>query len=109
MPLDRTPLSPAEWRIFKIVLLSPRQGASVEWVRSRLPETRSPSTVATLITRIRDKGWIRSEDAGASQALYYFPLIPSNEAVVELVQHLLTEYDLTPDELGRALESLHHV
>jgi predicted transcriptional regulator len=101
------PLSPAEWRLFNLVLsCEDPDGATVEWVRARVIPKRSPSTIATLLTRVREKGWVRTEDGGSRDpALRFFPLVTADVALSKLVDHLLREYELSPAKLSAALKA----
>lgn len=88
---------------------------TVAEVRTRLSDELAYTTVLTVLQTLEEKGHIRHEEEG--RAYRYFPLVPPEEAggralerIVDkifggsaefLLARLVTERDLSPEELGR--------
>ena len=128
MSSPKLPLSAIEWQIFRIMLeRCPPWGASNEWVLQELEKAtsvdRGLSTIQTLLYRMRDKGWLRSESVPRSilkeqmaqanrpdpwsqssrpdrrkAAIVFFPMGSYEEALAPIVSRFLEDFNLSLDD-----------
>lgn len=116
MKLPATYLSESEFLTFSVV--SELGTATVEEVRDSLDEQHhrdlAYKTVATFMTRVHEKGWLRTVEApppvgkGRPQLLFA-PAVPFEEALVHHFHRFLDSFGLNHPEalaiLKRALKS----
>lgn len=111
MPTDnsRPYLAPSEWRIFYVL----SQGRSpmtireigVELIHLYPDQKQAYNTIATIITRMITKGYIREESGPSARS--YQTTSPFDDALRQHFEHYLSEHLLDqPEEIGTLLEVL---
>lgn len=111
-PVGRGPLSPLEWRFYAEICQHPEHGATSVWLRERVHSMGGQpldlSTINAILDRLLSKGWVRKESehpAGGGRALraFYFPQVPIEEGLKQIVAHFLSSYELDPEATRQAL------
>lgn len=105
-------MSPTEWRTFYAVAVNtPAEGATVDYVQRQLElrePRRSHQTIASLLTRLFDKGWVHFETAPTNKIRYYRPTYSFEEALALTLRSILTEYQLSDPESRQLLVEILH-
>jgi predicted transcriptional regulator len=102
------PLSKTEWVVYMAVtLISSDHGASVDAVRQQLAaltgEERTHQTVATLLSRVLNRGWLTCQTQTQREIRYYYPRFPLQAGMQLLAHHFLDQHLLSAKQLVQAL------